>query len=293
MISPQVARAGFALLMVGSAVTPSLSRAPGAACVPADVAAHRSPSGASRHLGRRDPDRLTGVLKTSASSNPHTVNPHTIACHVGGGARIGTVVAGVSLAPYEDTRAAALVASLVLGANVPLERIDLTIAGARPNLVVLTAQRLHTAARLLEAARLAAETGFTVAFGGRAFSLDPSLRTKVPGFFLGETLPQGVSVAERLAESMPPSPPGEAIPERFAVALHHFREQRLDVHAFDPSATAGIARLSTRVGLASSADSRSLPASLEIRSMPQSVRPTRAGLRLAGDVLAGRRGCVP
>lgn len=116
--------------------------------------------------------------------------------------------------------------TLFLGANVPLERVDLTVTGTKPNLVVLSAQRLHTATSLLSTARQVAEIGFTVAFGGRAFNQHPSLRAKVPGYFLGEQLPQAVATAERLAESMPPSPPGEPIPEAFAQALQHFQERR-------------------------------------------------------------------
>ena len=116
--------------------------------------------------------------------------------------------------------------TLFLGANVPLERVDLTVSGTKPNLVVLSAQRLHTAASLLETARLVADIGFTVAFGGRVFNQDPTLRSKVPGFFLGEELLPAVAAAERLAESMPPSPRGQPIPGRYAEALQHFRERR-------------------------------------------------------------------
>src|SRR5258706_1179181 len=75
------------LLMVGATVTPASPEGTGAACVPACVAAHRSPSGASRDLGCRDPDGLAGVLETGARSNLHTVNPHAICRHHCGGAR--------------------------------------------------------------------------------------------------------------------------------------------------------------------------------------------------------------
>src|SRR5450756_1146130 len=116
--------------------------------------------------------------------------------------------------------------TLFLGANVPLERIDVTVVDTRPNLVVLSAQRLHTAATLLGAARLIADLGFTVAFGGRIFSLSPSLRPRVAGFFLGEGLLEAVATAERLAESMPPTPKGEPVPERFARALEQYRDRQ-------------------------------------------------------------------
>ncbi len=121
--------------------------------------------------------------------------------------------------------------TVFLGADVPLERIDLTVAGTKPNLVALSAQRLYTAANLLTTARLVAEIGFTVAFGGRALNQAPSIRARVPGFFLGEELPQAVATAEHLAESMPPSPPGKPVPEALEQALQHFRERRPLVEA--------------------------------------------------------------
>jgi len=45
---------------------------------------------------------------------------HSPLCHAGDrpGKRVGTVVAGVSLAPYEETRGTALIASIVFGALV-------------------------------------------------------------------------------------------------------------------------------------------------------------------------------
>jgi MerR family transcriptional regulator, light-induced transcriptional regulator len=154
--------------------------------------------------------------------------------------------------------------TLFLGANVPLERIDVTVVDTRPNLVVLSAQRLHTAATLLGAARLIADLGFTVAFGGRIFSLSPSLRPRVAGFFLGEGLLEAVATAERLAESMPPTPKGEPVPERFARALEQYRDRQTLIEIEVGRATRGGHLSRAELGIANDNLAESIEAGLAL-----------------------------
>jgi len=85
-----------------------------------------------------------------------------------------------------------------LGENVPVEEMEGTIEAVEPDLIVLAAQQLHTAARLLEMARLAQQQDVSVAFGGHIFNQAPTLRDRIPGHFLGTTLDQGLREAEHL-----------------------------------------------------------------------------------------------
>jgi DNA-binding transcriptional MerR regulator len=85
--------------------------------------------------------------------------------------------------------------ALFLGANVPLERLNESIQSVNPDLAILTAQQLHTAASLLTMAEQINQRQVAVAFGGRIFNMLPELQEKIPGTFLGtqlDTVPQVV-----------------------------------------------------------------------------------------------------
>jgi MerR family transcriptional regulator, light-induced transcriptional regulator len=112
---------------------------------------------------------------------------------------------------------------LYLGSNVPLDRLEQTLASTHPNLVVLSAQQLFTAATLMETAQLINQAGVTVAYGGRIFNLAPDLRSRIQGYFLGERLVDAPPRIESLVYKAPgvasPEPPGELYQD----ALAHYR----------------------------------------------------------------------
>lgn len=110
-----------------------------------------------------------------------------------------------------------------LGANVPLERVEPTLAATQPDLVILAAQALHTAATLRDMACLLKEQGVPAAYGGLVFNREPALRGLIPGHFLGERLdlaPQRVewlmTGPRLLAEAKP-------VPEVYQQARAHFQ----------------------------------------------------------------------
>jgi DNA-binding transcriptional MerR regulator len=78
--------------------------------------------------------------------------------------------------------------AIFLGANVPLGRLEHAISSTKPDLVILTAQQLHTAANLFLMAKMLQELDIPLAFGGRIFNLVPEIRKRIPGIFLGEDL---------------------------------------------------------------------------------------------------------
>lgn len=118
-----------------------------------------------------------------------------------------------------------------LGADVPIERMEEVVESARPNLVVLTAQQLLSAAHLAEmAAKLGGER-VAVAYGGRIFSSLPALRGRIPGHYLGDRLEAAAPSVERILVSPPPQPKPAALSQTLRRALAHFRSRRALIDA--------------------------------------------------------------
>lgn len=120
--------------------------------------------------------------------------------------RIGRILVGC--APEEEHSFSALLLTLLLrrrgwealylGANVPLARLEATVAAAEPHLVVLTAQTLHTAATLYGMAEVLMREDVPLAYGGLVFSSMEALRDRIPGHFLGERLEDAPHTVEQL-----------------------------------------------------------------------------------------------
>ncbi len=118
---------------------------------------------------------------------------------------------------------------LYLGADVPVLRLEMTLATARPQLIILAAQQLHTAATLLEMAQLLQHERVPLAFGGAVFNYLPALRARIPGYFLGDRLDVVVQVVEQLL--LLPRPPASVptVPELaplYRQALNCYRENQ-------------------------------------------------------------------
>jgi MerR family transcriptional regulator, light-induced transcriptional regulator len=116
---------------------------------------------------------------------------------------------------------------LYLGANLPLERLEQTLADTRPNLVVLSAQQLATAATLMKSAQMISRAGVPVAYGGRIFNLVPGLRTRIQGHFLGEHLNDSPPEIEDLVNRTPAVTQPEALAETYQEAVAHYRMRHL------------------------------------------------------------------
>jgi methanogenic corrinoid protein MtbC1 len=123
---------------------------------------------------------------------------------------------------------------LYLGADVPLTRLEFTIVTARPQLVILPAQQLQSAATLLEMARLLQQERVPLAFGGRIFNQLPQLSVRIPGHFLGERLDLTPQIVEQLLTSPRLSSSPVVITEPDEVdrqALDHYREHQSLIEA--------------------------------------------------------------
>jgi len=112
---------------------------------------------------------------------------------------------------------------IFLGANIPQQDFILTTQTAKPQLVVLTAQLLFTAASLRELAELFYEARMPMAYGGMIFTQLPTLQRAISGHYLGNTLDYAVEQIEGLMAA--PRLPFQATPlsQQYEVALQHFR----------------------------------------------------------------------
>ena len=92
---------------------------------------------------------------------------------------------------------------IYLGGDVPAEEMESTIDYVQPELVVISAQLLQTAATLKEVALSLNDQGIMVAYGGLVFNQMPGLRQLMPGHFLDQTLEGAVQKAAELIARRP------------------------------------------------------------------------------------------
>lgn len=95
---------------------------------------------------------------------------------------------------------------IFLGADVPLDNFKITIKELEPELLILTAQQLHTASSLLELMNELLDLQIKLAFGGLIFNNNPNLYKHIPGHFLGEQLEDIVVNSEHILGSSNDNP---------------------------------------------------------------------------------------
>ena len=118
-----------------------------------------------------------------------------------------------------------------LGANVPLRSLDATLSTVRPNLIVLTAQQLYTAAGLMEMAEALLKERVPVAYGGLIFTAVRDLHEAVPGYYLGDKLESVVGEIEQIMTSLRPQPAQRSVSYDYREALEHFRSRQVLIEA--------------------------------------------------------------
>lgn len=120
---------------------------------------------------------------------------------------------------------------LYLGANVPAEAVKQTVTQTKPNLVVISAQRLYTASTLLDVTQALSAQGTPFGYGGVIFNQLPNLRTLVPGYFLGESLHIAIQNIEHLLTQSVPTSLTRNIVSPNEHALEHYQTRRALVEA--------------------------------------------------------------
>jgi len=154
-----------------------------------------------------------------------------------------------------------------LGANVPAERLETTVRVTRPQLVILAAQQLHTAATLLEMAEVLGRQAVPLAYGGLIFNRLPGLRRRIPGHFLGERLDAAPQVVESL-HTVPRLPPAvEPVPAVYLQARAHYLDRQGLIEAYVLQALAGTGIAPSHLALANRELALNISAALALGDM--------------------------
>ncbi len=118
-----------------------------------------------------------------------------------------------------------------LGANVPPMRLETTLATTTPQLVVLAAQQLPSAANLQDMGSLLKKLDVSLAYGGKIFNDFPELRKLIPGHFLGEKLEDALETIAKLLISPAPAPTIEKLGEIYQKAGSQYRRYQSQIES--------------------------------------------------------------
>ncbi|RME52281.1 MAG: MerR family transcriptional regulator, partial [Caldilineae bacterium] len=151
-----------------------------------------------------------------------------------------------------------------LGGNVPAERMEESLTHVQPDLVILTAQQLFTAASLTSLAARVQEMGVAVAYGGRIFTIHPELRARIPGHYLGDALLDAVNQVEHLLPNPPLATPSTTPDDAHRAALAHFRERMPAIYAALTTSMQDTPVPSTHMTVAATHMLRDVAAALEL-----------------------------
>jgi DNA-binding transcriptional MerR regulator len=88
-----------------------------------------------------------------------------------------------------------------LGANVPAEDFSDTVKSARGRLIILVAQTLVSAAALQSVALALADLRVPIGYGGRIFTLLPSLTERIAGHYLGDSVAAALDSVELMLQA--------------------------------------------------------------------------------------------
>lgn len=120
---------------------------------------------------------------------------------------------------------------IFLGADIPLTNLIATTQAARPQLVVLVAQQLYTAASLLEMGRLLFSEQVPMAFGGRIFAQLPALRQRIPGYYLGDHIDAASQTVEQILGAPRTHAALTPVSAEYQAALRHFTTRIAQIEA--------------------------------------------------------------
>jgi MerR family transcriptional regulator, light-induced transcriptional regulator len=121
--------------------------------------------------------------------------------------------------------------TVYLGASVPVQRLQESLDVVRPQLVVLTAQQLYTAATLQTMAAGLTAKGIPVTYAGRIFSITPAIRQRIAGHYLGDTLRQAVERVESLMHALSALPQVSPISAEYQASRIHFQSKSTAIQA--------------------------------------------------------------
>ncbi len=113
-----------------------------------------------------------------------------------------------------------------LGANVPMEQLKDTTTAIHPDVIVLSAQRLSSAASTKTTIEFLLDMNIPLAYGGLIFNRIPELRDRIPAWFLGENIEQAIQMVENLATKPLVFPSHGILTSSLGDVAKKFAEQR-------------------------------------------------------------------
>lgn len=130
---------------------------------------------------------------------------------------------------------------IYLGADVPVDELESAMETIQPRLIIISAQLLHTAASLTELALSAAAHGPKVAYGGQIFNALPSLRERIPAYFLGASIDEALLGIADLVHGQHEQPifiePGRSYQK--ALAQYRARRSLIESHVWGTHIASG------------------------------------------------------
>jgi hypothetical protein len=127
-----------------------------------------------------------------------------------------------------------------LGANVPVDRLETAIETIQPLVLIVTAQTLNTAGKMLAVATFAQEKGLPFAYGGGVFGAIPETVEHIPGYFLGNDLKAAPQLVEQVVNMGKPAPAATLASADYQQALVQFGGNRTAIEADVLNTLAGV-----------------------------------------------------
>jgi MerR family transcriptional regulator, light-induced transcriptional regulator len=153
---------------------------------------------------------------------------------------------------------------IYLGANVPELQLEATLQKTQAQLVVLTAEQLHTAAYLLDEAIFLKDLNVQIGYGGAIFNQLPEIKQRIPGHFLGNNIEDAVQVIEDVLVRHPSTPAYKPLSADYQDALNFFREKQSLIEAEIAGALEASGLSAERMRLTHFRLSRSIDAALRL-----------------------------
>ena len=124
---------------------------------------------------------------------------------------------------------------IYLGANVPTEDFEQTVKMVHGKLVILVAQTLITAAALQTTAQALIDLRIPVGYGGKIFTLIPTLATNIPGYYLGDSIVASLDTVENLLQTKSKPHSLTPISKDYAAAHQAFISERTQIESMTRS----------------------------------------------------------
>jgi cobalamin-dependent methionine synthase I len=120
---------------------------------------------------------------------------------------------------------------IYLGANVPADDFAETVKSVRGKLIILVAQTLVSAAALQATAQALEEHQVPIGYGGRIFTLLPSLTEHIAGHYLGNSISTALESVETILQARAKSNPPVLTTRAYLEAHHFFTTERTRIES--------------------------------------------------------------